>query len=603
VLPVPEDFSAGFDPNELLALYEEFLSQDPTWLSGLAEGQGDWFYEQVTTASAYFERLEFGTPGEANAFDHWFVSNFGAAADGTSEEVTDYGNEQPDYSDGSWSFDPKDLLVRYEDFLRENPDWGALDPDLMEIQVVTPSSYFGELEFGTPSKAAAFDSWYETNYAQGDSSGVGPTDGSGLVLDGSSNFDGGTVVTGGEIVVGSRPDGSGLTSGTSLVLSGGGSFTGGTAISGGSVYSEDKAFSLETTGTITDGRNGAIGIPAEWMKGGTLSAPGLVLNGGGDVAATTSVTGGETASQVRPFSGAGTVSSSDLSLSNTSSLPDRDSGNPVGVFPGSTVVTGGEIAIDPQFPDRSNPVGVFPGSTVVTGGEVAIDPQLYQLRYESFLAANPGWVSKHNGIDDAYDKWFDIAYGTGEATPDESEALLRIYTSDFAESGNNESAVADARSLGSDVQMHSEFQQLPFEVSAESADFAGPEPVEPSLAAGGVSPAQMQIIEFGVLSSSESVQSHSSALASQTAAGFKLPEFPDNGLEASDGHAALAPTQGIGHDAPFAGVAVRDQEDASAASLAGKVDAPTATAGAVAAGTVVHGGAAAPTTRRPFLKA
>jgi hypothetical protein len=164
VLPVPEDFSAGFDPNELLARYEESLSQDPNWLPGLAEGQGDWFYEQVTTASAYFEKLEFGTPGEASAFDHWFVSNFGAAADGTSEEGTDYGNEQPDYADGSWSFDPKDLMHRYDAFLAENPDWGALDPDVMEAQVITASKYFGELEFGTPSKAAAFDSWYVTQF-------------------------------------------------------------------------------------------------------------------------------------------------------------------------------------------------------------------------------------------------------------------------------------------------------------------------------------------------------------------------------------------------------------------------------------------------------
>jgi RNA polymerase sigma-70 factor, ECF subfamily len=228
VLPVPEDFSAGFDPNDLLARYEEFLSQDPTWLSGLAEGQGDWFYEQVTTASAYFEKLEFGTPGEANAFDHWFASNFGAAADGTSEEGTDYSNEQPDYADGSWSFDPKDLLVRYEDFLRENPDWGALDPDMMEIQVVTPSSYFGELEFGTPSKAAAFDSWLKIFYVK-------------------SN-DGGDADGGGTIMV-TRPDGS-------------------------------------EYGTIIRDPNlsGVGGMPAEWLRGGTDQA-GILYNSSGGIGA------------------------------------------------------------------------------------------------------------------------------------------------------------------------------------------------------------------------------------------------------------------------------------------------------------------------------
>lgn len=224
VLPVPEDFSAKFDPNEVLARYEEFLSQDPTWLPGLAEGQGDWFHEQVTTASAYFEKLEFGTPGEANAFDHWFSSNFGASANGTGEEGTDYGNEQPDYADGSWSFDPKDLLVRYEDFLRENPDWGALDPDMMEIQVVTPSSYFEELEFGTPSKAAAFDSWYKTFYVQ--SNDGGDTDGGGTIM-----------VT--------RPDGS-------------------------------------EYGTIVRDPNlgGGVGIPTEWLRGGA-DPSGILYNTSG----------------------------------------------------------------------------------------------------------------------------------------------------------------------------------------------------------------------------------------------------------------------------------------------------------------------------------
>jgi len=58
--------------------------------------------------------------------------------------------------------DPREYLVRYDAFLSENPDWGALDPDVMEAQVITASNYLSELEFGTPSKAAAFDSWYVT---------------------------------------------------------------------------------------------------------------------------------------------------------------------------------------------------------------------------------------------------------------------------------------------------------------------------------------------------------------------------------------------------------------------------------------------------------
>ncbi|MFM8810280.1 MAG: RNA polymerase sigma factor, partial [Chthoniobacterales bacterium] len=80
----------------------------------------------------------------------------------------------------SVEIDPNELLLRYNEFLRENPDWDALDPDIMEAQVVTPSGHFAELEFGTPSKAAAFDSWYEANYAQSNDDGA--ADGSGTII-------------------------------------------------------------------------------------------------------------------------------------------------------------------------------------------------------------------------------------------------------------------------------------------------------------------------------------------------------------------------------------------------------------------------------------
>ena len=487
VLPVPEEFYAGFDPNELLARYEDFLSHDPTWLSGLAEGQGDWFHEQVTTASGYFEKLQFGTPGEANAFDHWFDSNIRAAADGTGEEGADYGNEQPDYTDGSWSFDPKDLLVRYYDFLREKPDWGTLDPNMMEIQVVTPSSYFGELEFGTPSKAAAFDSWYEANYAQSNDDGA--ADGSGTI-----------IIT--------RPDGSGY----------------GTIIS-------DPSF------------DGVGGISAEWLRGGTYQS-GILYNTSGGI--------------------------------------------------GPVPVTG--LAL-------SGGTGSFGGETVLTGGEVAIDPALYQPRYENFLAANPGWVNQHSGNDAAYDRWLDIAYGTGQATPAESEALLRVYTSEFAQSGNNENTVADARSIGRDAELFADLQQLPFEVSQGSDDLVLPGSVEPRLATGGVSPAQMQIVEFSVLSPSEPIQSNSDGLDLRAATGLQSSQLSENGVEAvaSDSAGALPdanPSQDL-----FGHPATPGQEQASTTSSSHKIDAPTATAGAVAAGTVVHSGAAAPAVRRPLFKA
>jgi RNA polymerase sigma-70 factor (ECF subfamily) len=87
--------------------------------------------------------------------------------------------------------DAQEYLVRYEAFLADNPDWGALDPDMMEAQVITPSIYFSEFEFGTPSKAAAFDSWYQTHYlgdgsSDGDVQDGGADDG---LFDGSAPFE------------------------------------------------------------------------------------------------------------------------------------------------------------------------------------------------------------------------------------------------------------------------------------------------------------------------------------------------------------------------------------------------------------------------------
>lgn len=57
------------------------------------------------------------------------------------------------------------LLAEYNSFLSQNPTWGQLGEGVMEAQVVTASSHFPELQFGTPSRAAAFDRWYEEVYA------------------------------------------------------------------------------------------------------------------------------------------------------------------------------------------------------------------------------------------------------------------------------------------------------------------------------------------------------------------------------------------------------------------------------------------------------
>lgn len=475
VLPVPEEFYAGFDPNELLARYEEFLSQDPTWLPGLAENQGDWFHEQVTTSSAYFEKLEFGTPGEANAFDHWFASNFGAAADGTSEEGTDYGNEQPDYSDGSWSFDPKDLLVRYEDFLRENPDWGASDPDMMEIQVVTPSSYFGELEFGTPSKADAFDSWYISVYSQDAAHGS-------INLGGAGDGEYGTVVS-------------------------------------DNLYSGGKDF-LETTGVVTDTRNGLTGVPAEWMRGGAANTDGLVLSGGD------------------PVAGRGSLS--------LNTAPNAEGALALGG--GGTIVTGGEavlsngVAVDKA---ENNTLTLSNGSKVVLeGGQVVSEGKVYA---------------------------YNLEFGSGSLPGPESQLGASELPTEIAITGD---AVAEAASPFGNVA-------------------AGLAPT----------PGEALIVEFGVLSPSEPLQ----APQMQTV----LRDFDDlpqsvvassgGSMGTSGADAALSaalvdamPDNALPHAAASA------QESAPASDTGIKVDAPTAAVGAVAAGTVVHGGAAAPALRRPL---
>jgi RNA polymerase sigma-70 factor (ECF subfamily) len=495
VLPVPEEFYAGFDPNELLARYEEFLSQDPTWLPGLAENQGDWFHEQVTTSSAYFEKLEFGTAGEANAFDHWFASNF-AAANTTGEEIADLGGEQPDYADDSWSFDPKDLLVRYEDFLRDNPDWGALDPDTMEIQVVTPSSYFGDLEFGTPGKAAAFDSWYEVNYAQHDAGGAGLLDGSGLVLDGSSDFDGGTVLAGGNITWNGeiQPHWRG---------GGGPEFAYSTGVIGGS---------------------------------GPLAVGGIKLGGSEH---------GDSANGVSQDDG----SSADAGGSGAlffNETPLTTSGRGGGDFPGTTVVTGGEVILQGQDTVEKiegNTLTLSSGSTIVLqGGQVMSEGKVY--------AFNP-------------------------------------------EVGSNKVP---------DVQTQEGMAALPMEVAvtAETTSSFGN-------AAAGLAPTANQalIVEFGVLSPSEAPQAPQiSMLPGAT------DDLPQAIVSSGGGTPAASNSEGLSaahnvsaSDDALPHVAASAQVSAPVQNSGIQVDAPTTAAGAVAAGTVVHGGASAPSIRRPVPSA
>ncbi len=56
------------------------------------------------------------------------------------------------------------LLAQFQTFLAQDPTWGQLGEGVMEAQVVTASSHFPELQFGTPSRAAAFDRWHDEVY-------------------------------------------------------------------------------------------------------------------------------------------------------------------------------------------------------------------------------------------------------------------------------------------------------------------------------------------------------------------------------------------------------------------------------------------------------
>ncbi len=322
----------------------------------------------------------------------------------------------------SSSLDPQELLVRYEDFLRENPDWSVLDPDMMEIQVVTQSSYFGEIEFGTPSKAADFDNWYFNVHSQDGAYGS-------INLGGDGDGEHGTVVS-------------------------------------DNLYSGGMDF-LEPTGVITDTRNGLTGVPAEWMRGGTVDQ-----------------TDGDT-----------------LTLSNGATV----------VLQGGEVVSGENVyAYNPEFGSVSLP---------------SSDAQLGAVDLPTEIAITGG-------------------------------------------------AVAEAA--------------LPFG----------------NVAAGlAPTPNQALIVEFGVLSPSESLQApqmqaalHASGDLPQSMVSSSGGSTDTSGADAALSFAAndSAPDSALPHAAASA------QETGPTSNSGIKVDAPTAAAGAVAAGTVVHGGAAAPAIRRPL---
>ena len=480
VLPVPEEFTAEFDPNELLLRYNEFLRENPDW-DAL---DPDVMEAQVVTPSGHFAELEFGTPSKAAAFDSWYakvyapVSVDGSTADG---EISD-GSYGIDPGDGGWSSDPKEFLSRYGVFLGENPDWIAENQGgEIQLQVITASSIFADLEFNTPGEAAAFDLWYAKVYAPV------PVDGSGTDS-GSINL--------------SRP-----TDGEY-----------GTLVSD-NLYSGGKDF-LETTGVITDTRNGLTEVPAEWMRGGAANTGGLVPNGGGVLNSSGLVLGGGGTSQ-----GEGVLTLGEAS---------------------QTVVTGGTLVTnDPVEQVGDNNLALSNGSKVILeGGEVVSEGKVYAYNSEFGAVSLP-------------------SPGTQLGTVD--------LPTEIAITGD---AIAEVASPFGNVA-------------------AGLAPT----------PGEALIVEFGVLSPSEPLQAPQIQAVLQATDDLPQSVVASSGgsTGTGDDDAALsAAPDDATLDSALPHVAASAQESAPASNTGIKVDAPTAAAGAVAAGTVVHGGAAAPALRRPL---
>ena len=281
-----------------------------------------------------------------------------------------------DLEEFSSSLDPQELLGRYEDFLRENPDWGALDPDMVEIQVVTQSSVFGELEFGTPSRAAAFDSWYAEVYAPVPVDGSGTDNGS-INLSRPANGEHGTVVS-------------------------------------DNLYSGGKDF-LEPTGVITDTRNGLTGVPAEWMRGGTVDQTDgntLTLSNGSNVVLEGGqVVSGENVYAYNPEFGSVSLPSSDAQLGAVD-------------LPTEIAITGGAVA-DAVLPFGNVAAGLAPTPSqalivefgVLSPSEPLQAPQMQAALHASddlpqSMVSSTGGSKDTNGADAA------LSFAANDSAPD-----------------------------------------------------------------------------------------------------------------------------------------------------------------------------------------
>ena len=232
---------------------------------------------------------------------------------------------------------------------------------------------------------------------------------------------------------------------------------------------------------------------------------------------------------------------------DTGELP-LSGGGPIAVADNGTVVTGGEAALSSGAAvdqDDANTLTLSNGSNVVLeGGQVVSGENVYAYNPEFGSVSLPSSDAQLGAVD---------------------------LPTEIAITGG---AVAEAA--------------LPFG----------------NVAAGlAPTPNQALIVEFGVLSPSESLQApqmqaalHASDDLPQSMVSSTGGSKDTNGADAALSFAAndSAPDSALPHAAASA------QETGPTSNSGIKVDAPTAAAGAVAAGTVVHGGAAAPALRRPL---
>jgi RNA polymerase sigma-70 factor (ECF subfamily) len=544
--------------------------------------------------------------------------------------------------------DPREYLVRYDAFLAENPDWGALDPDVMEAQVITASKYFGELEFGTPSKAAAFDNWYATHLLGGDSSEGETQDGS-AESDGSAPFEPKELLPRYDAFLAENPTWIEINQGGDIQLqvitpsgyfpelefgtpgeatafdnwytawyaaqhnadesSSGAGDNGTLLVIGGPVdvpteihlpgeNSGDGEIVLKGDGNISWLDRGAINGETQphWRSGGDAPEPVYSLSGGGSglvLGGGTLVTGGLSSGTVVTGGGSGLVlgggtlaTGSDAAGAGTLNTAGLSLDGRAGEFTGGTVVRGGEVS----------------GAGVLNASNLSLDGRTGDFPGQTVIAG--GEVQ----IDPSLIWQFDPSRWEGTGLESRVSELMRAYDP-TAQSASEEveAPVTGLRESGNAEESGTVGAIEPTALSDEPAEAVvqatiGKAPVAPSEVLG----LPVEIAAAEISSAGSATGSGDFVSAVSTAQGVHSPNAEPG--TASLGAAVGAQADLAPHDlAAAAGDFVaHDGTDVSRdavadASVAQKHDSTTVAAGAVAVGGVAHGsGAAAAAARKPL---